>query len=199
MQNLIFCWYYIKHALIYTNRHLWTTVFKASIWYAGAGIKGMYPTVVLFLLPHCAFDCIQSNQAWVSLSYDGVKQHASTFCFFLNTRHLGDCTILRLSVFEMWGHFPQQLRSRVRQCSSILVLDYGLKSSKMMAAHVVQQQIGWHGMCPFHPSCDQGYQYCHMWSEWISRARLLGIMQPWLGSSVDKVASVKLLSIWRLL
>ena len=48
-----------------------------------------------------------------------------------------------------------------------------------MAAHVVQQQIGWHGMCPFHPSCDQVYQCCHMWSEWISRARLLGIMQPW--------------------
>ena len=122
MQNLIFCWYYIKHALIfYTNWHLWTTVFKASIWYAGASIKGIYPTVVLFLLPHCAFDCIQSNQSWVSLSYDGMKQHASTFCFFLNTRNVGDCTILRLSVFEMWGHFPQQVRSRDRQCSSILV------------------------------------------------------------------------------
>ena len=170
MQNLIFCWYYIKHALkFYTNCHLWATVFKASIWYAGASIKGIYPTVVLFLLLQCAFDCIQSNQSWVSLSYVGMKQHASTFCFFLNTRNLGDRAILRL------------------------------KSSKMTAAHVVQQQIGWHGMCPFHPSCDQGYPCCHMWSEWISRARLLGIMQPWLGSSVDKVASVKLLSICRLL
>ena len=149
---MIYCWDYIKHGLIfYTN---WTTVSKATIWCAVASIKGIYPTVVLFLLPHCVFDCIQSNQYWVYLSYDGIKQHVSTFCFFLSTRNLEDCTILRLSVFEMWRHFPHQVRSRDRQCSSILVLDYSLKSSKMMTARVVQQQIGWHGMCPFYPRCD---------------------------------------------
>ena len=71
--------------------------------------------------------------------------------------------------------------------------------NKMMAAHDALLQIGLHGICPFHSSPDQGYQCFHVWSERVSRAKLLGIMQPWLGSSVDKMASAKLLSICKML
>ena len=150
--------------------------------FLGASIKGKYPSVVSFSLPHCAFDCIGPTNLDISVLWRKWNSMSLPFTsLWTPDTLLGDCIILRLSVF-----------------SSSSILDYGLKSSKMMEAHVALQLIGLHGMCPFHPSWVQVYQCCQMWSEWISRARLLGIMQPWLGSRVDKVTSAKLLTICRM-